>query len=300
MAKRMTARQRECQKIAEAKARQKARARALRRFAMACAFAVSLMALGSVWFMQGDTGAGIVGAAQDRFFALTARSGFRVEHVYLEGRNHTSMEKINQALQVKAGSPILAQSPREIQTRLQALDRVQYAEVERVLPSSLHIHIVEREPIAIWQNRGNLRLIDNTGRIMEDVAVAAYRQLPIVIGENAPSHAPELFTLLAKDPDTLKQITAAIRIGERRWNLRFKNGVEVKMPERDMAAAWTVFETMQAQNRLMEKAVRTVDFRLPGKVFLTLSAPEPSPETEPSATPAASERPTLPAGAHET
>ena len=296
----MTARQRECQKIAEAKARAKARRISVRRFIYACVFAVVLISLGGgFWFVRDGGISRTLTMAENRFFEWTAQSGFKVEHVYLEGRNHTAMEKIEQALQVKSGTPILAQSPREMRDRLEALDRVQTAEVERILPSTLHIHIIEREPIAIWQNQGALRLIDNTGRIMEDVSVAAYSHLPIVIGENAPSHAPELFTMMAQDPALLKQVSAAIRVSERRWNLRFKNGIEVKMPERDANAAWQMLETMQARDDIMGKAILAIDFRLAGKVFLQ-TAPVEGETGGASVTPVKARGATLSSNAHET
>ena len=59
------------------------------------------------------------------------------------------------------------------------------AHVSRRLPDTLLIDIVEREPAAVWQDRGQLTLIDATGVLLEPVRPDAMPDLPLVIGPGA-------------------------------------------------------------------------------------------------------------------
>ena len=69
-------------------------------------------------------------------------------------------------------------------------------------------------------------------------AVQSFRdQLPLVVGQGAPVAAESLLNELAKRPDIAGRVMASVRVGERRWNLRMKNGADVMLPEGHEVAA---------------------------------------------------------------
>jgi len=235
---------------------------------------------GGWWFWHSGRLTQMAAAVSDRFWAGTAHMGFKVEHVYLEGRRYTALADITQAIGVRTDDPILAFSLPAIRARLEAIPRIRYAEVARVLPDQLHIHVVEREPIAVWQNEGKLHLIDTDGVVMEYIDPAQYSQLLLVVGEDAPSHAHELLSALTQEPELYKNVVSASRIGERRWNIRFKNGVELKLPEAHSTEAWQSFARMEREQHLLERAVKSVDMRLSDRVFIKLAPAEPKTEKQ--------------------
>ena len=223
---------------------------------------------GGWWLFHSGKLAGVVNNTNDKIWQQTAKFGFKVENVYLEGRKFTPLYDVSKAMGVKTGAPILAISLEDMRLRLQAIPRVKYAEVARVLPDQLHIQIVEREPAAIWQNENKLHLIDNDGVVMEYVDPAQYKNLLLVVGEDAPNHVHDLFNIFALEPEMYKNVAAALRIGERRWNIRFKNGMELKLPEKDAEVAWQAFSRIEKEQKIMERMVRSVDMRLPDRIFI--------------------------------
>lgn len=223
---------------------------------------------GSWWLVHSGKLDQTLSRMQDGVWQQTARMGFRVQDIYLEGRNFTPVRDVNSALDIKAGDPILALSLTEIRARLEAIPRVKYAEVERVLPDQLHVRLVERAPVAIWQNNGKLSLIDADGIAMEYADLRHYPNLLLVVGEDAPAHAHELLSELAQEPEMYKQVVSAVRVGERRWNLNFKNGVELKLPEQNPAEAWKQFAEMEKEHHILSRPIVYVDMRLGDKVFI--------------------------------
>ena len=181
------------------------------------------------------------------------------------------MEDITRALELKIGDPILATPVSELKERLEKVDCIEYAEVERVLPNTLHIYIVERQPVALWQNDGQLHPLDAHGVVMAGLNMAAYKNLPVLVGEDAPLHTPELLSFLTKEPGLFHTFKAAIRIGERRWNIRLAGGVEIKLPEKNPDAAWARLGKMEREQQVLERAITSIDLRLPDKVFIRLS-----------------------------
>ena len=220
------------------------------------------------WFNHSGTSAWISETMSNYFWQHTADAGFKVETIYLEGRQYTDLNEISSQVQIKTGSPILRLNLSEVRSRLEAIPRIKYADVERILPNQIHIRITEREPIALWQNEGKLHLIDADGIAMDYVDPAKYQHLMLVVGENAPAHTSELLLMLSHEPEIFKNVAAVLRIGERRWNIRFKNGIELKLPEKNSEVAWHNFALMQNENHILERAIQSIDMRIYDRIFI--------------------------------
>lgn len=272
----LTPRQRQSLKIMKDKSARKKRRAMVRKVAIVGGgvFAV-LLAVGGVWVWQ----QGIIGrtaeAVNSAAFGSTATAGYKVESLYLEGRGRTPMAEIQKAIGVKIGDPILQISLNEVRGRLEQVQSIKSAVVERSLPSTLHIRIVEREPVALWQNQGKVTLVDDSGVVMHGVDVAPYQQLPLIVGEGAPSRVQELLNIMAAEPDLAKRFSSATRVSDRRWNVRLTNQkgdmVEVRLPENNPVAAWKKLASIEGKQHLLDRDVKVIDLRLDGKVFIKLS-----------------------------
>ena len=233
----MTPRQRQSQKLMREKAARKKRKLLLRQVyiiggGILCAALIS----GGLWAWKSGAAARATQTVVNGAYGLTVRAGFSVQALYLEGRNRTPMEDIDAALAVKKGDPILQLRLGDVRERLEKIESVKFAAVERALPDTLHIRIVEREPVALWQHQGKLTPVDDQGVIMTDLDTAPYQHLPLIIGDEAPAHVHELLTILSTEPDLAKRFAAAIRMADRRWNIRLtgtSGTIEVKLPEQE-------------------------------------------------------------------
>jgi cell division protein FtsQ len=268
----MTQRERQCRKVARDKAVRKAwRAWWLRiRVGLALAVALLVAAAGIwEWRAQGisRTGQRIAGG----IYAMTAQAGFSVRALTLDGRSRTPLADVQKALGVERGAPIFGLSLAEIRARLEKLPTVKHAAVERALPDTLAVRLTERDPVALWQENGKLTLIDDEGAAMPDLSIERFRALPLMIGEGAPKHVQEALALLGAQPQLQDKVVAMVRIGDRRWNMRLKDGVEVRLPEENALAAWQRVAELQRDQQLLERAIKAVDLRQEGRIFIRLA-----------------------------
>ena len=233
------------------------------------------------------------GAFQTQFAQAGARLGLRVRSVVVEGRQKTPEVALRAALGVGPGDPILNLSLPRARQRIEAIQWVRHATVERRLPETVLVRLVERRPFAVWQHDGRFVLIDRDGNTVTDSDVAAFaKEVPLVVGVGAPQAATALIDVLSTQPALMARVAAAVRVGERRWNLRMKNGTDVLLPEAAAPQALARLLDLQAKHAVLDRPLQSIDLRLPDRLVLR---PIPNttgekPGTDKASDPAASER----------
>jgi cell division protein FtsQ len=207
---------------------------------------------------------------QQRGIAISARVGFQVRAVQVEGRHRASAKALLAALGVTRGTPILDIDPAVAKFRLEQVPWVRSASVYRRLPDTLFVDMTEQQPLAFWQHGETLILIDREGKPIGEPNLAAYAQLPVLVGNDAPAHALAFIDMIATEAKLAEQVTAAVRIGGRRWNVEFRNGISVELPEENAVGAWHQLAGIEKDHRLLERRVLMVDLRLPDRIYLRL------------------------------
>lgn len=231
--------------------------------------AFAALAVGGPWALwRAGIAQQAIETVERRAIALTGLAGLVVDDVQVEGRSETRARDVLGALMVSRGMPILAVDPRAAKERLERIPWVREAAVERRLPGLVHVRLVERVPMAVWQHDGRFMLIDRHGAQIETEEVGRFGELPHIVGEDAGAAAGELLRMLAAEPDLERRVTAAVRVGGRRWNLRLDNGVDVMLPADNAAAAWSHLAEMEREQRVLGRDLKTIDLRLPDRLVL--------------------------------
>jgi cell division protein FtsQ len=170
----------------------------------------------------------------DTTIEATGLLGLTVWDVTVEGRETTDRETILAALAVKPGSPILAVSPKHAKQQLENLPWVRSAVIERRLPGTLYVRLVERKPLALWQHGGKIELIDRAGAVIPVARLDRFAKLPMVVGEGAASHAAEPSTCWRANRSATR-VTATIRVGA--VEPPHDNAIDVLLPADETAGA---------------------------------------------------------------
>ncbi len=198
----------------------------------------------------------------------SAALGFRVDEVLVVGRQETDRARLLAALGIVRGAPILAFDVEEAKIRISRLPWIRKVSVERMLPDTVLLTVEERAPIAIWQHRGTLALIDAAGEIIKRDQLERFGDLLLVVGEDAPDHTAALMKTLGSQPELLDLVEAAIRVGGRRWNLRLSGGIDVQLPEENASIAWLRLAQYQRSHGVLQRDVKIVDLRLPDRLIV--------------------------------
>ena len=200
--------------------------------------------------------------------SLTASMGFRVQEVMVSGRQQTDRDVLIKALNISRGAPILAFDILDAKKRLETLPWVRASTIERMLPDTILVSIVEREPLALWQQDKKLHLIDAEGKVILSDNLEAYGDLLVVVGDGAETQASALIALIGTEPVLMAQVKAATWVGGRRWNVHLKGDIDVRLPEDDAQGAWARLATYHKNHQVLDKNVTVLDLRIPDRLIV--------------------------------
>jgi cell division protein FtsQ len=232
-----------------------------------------LIAVGGVgaagwWLWQQHWMARATAQVGEALVEASADMGLRIEDVFVVGRSRTPPATLLKAMEVARGAPILAFDLEAARQRVEALPWIRSASVQRVLPNTVIVRVVERQPLALWQNQGKFALIDEDGQVISRDDVSAFTELPVVVGDDAPGQTRALLELLAKEPELAPMVRAAVRVGRRRWNLSLAGGIDVRLPEENPADAWRRLAEYHRTHGVLRSDVKVVDLRLPDRLIV--------------------------------
>ena len=241
-------------------------------------FAGFLLAIGLVVVVALD----IPAKAERSAGAALGQAGFIVSGYQIVGLNHMDRRVIDEAvtdeLHRAAADAGTAKAPQPlvdvaaIRRRLVQFGWIKDARVSRRLPDTLVIDIVERTPAALWQNQGQLALIDAEGVVLDRVPITKMPDLPLLIGPGANRHERELEALMAEVPTLKPQLASATWVGGRRWDLNFQSGETVALPEGGGPArvALAKFAKVDKSSGLLGRGIVRFDLRIPDKMIVRL------------------------------
>jgi cell division protein FtsQ len=234
----------------------------------------------TVLLLVGSCGFGIVKgghlqdfitAVSDARNAMANSAGFRITSVAINGRKQLSQDEILAIGGVSGRSSLLFLDADVVRDKLKANPWIADATVLKLYPGRLMIEITERQAFALWQEAGRLSVIAADGALLEPYVSRRFLSLPLVVGKGADTQARDFLALLARYPQVNSVTRAAILVGERRWNLRLKDGLDIRLPEQDVGNALAALTKLDKEDRLFSKDIVAVDMRLPDRLVVQLS-----------------------------
>ena len=239
----------------------------LHRFFLGLIFATIAVV---AWIVASLAGLPALLAAQ--MAQLASNAGFEVRRVEVRGVEHMNELKVYERVLGERDRAMPLVDLDGVRGDLLGLSWVKDARVSRQLPDTLVVDIVEREPHAVLRKPNRLVLIDPNGVELEPISAAAAKGRLIVSGPGAAQQVPELGRLLDTAPALKPQVTEAEWIGNRRWNLTFKTGQVLALPqgEKPSSTALVSFARLDGVNRLLGGKVAIFDMRAPERIYMRI------------------------------
>jgi cell division protein FtsQ len=250
------------------------------QWALLAAVAAVCVAMGAT-LATGDRAEATVGFMGRSAGEQMAWLGFRLKALEVRGASEMATADILKVAGVKKDQALLAMDLEDMRFRIAKVPWVEEASVVRVLPDRLVIAIKERKTLAVWQHGGRHIVIDHLGRPIVNADPGRFADLPLVVGRGAAAAAPEIMPSLAARPRLMHRLEALVRVDNRRWDIRLKDGALVQLPANDFDAALIQLDQLDQRGQILERGFERIDLRNSEMVTVRQRlAPPPEQQTQ--------------------
>jgi cell division protein FtsQ len=218
---------------------------------------------------------GEYGAFIDTYGTLSDQAakavGFGIKAVTIAGESELGEQEILEAAGISPRNSLLFLDVAAIRERLKRLPLIKEASVTKLYPNRILIEIEERQPTAVWQDKGAVKIIAADGMPLDSFRDAHFASLPFVVGDGANEKLGEYLDILDALGGLRARIQAGMLVAQRRWSLKVQNGVEIELPETDPRAAIATLVGLQRDFHVLDKDILSLDLRQPGRVVAHLT-----------------------------
>lgn len=213
---------------------------------------------------------GVPAMIEARVAMIADHAGYKVKRVEVRGLNRMNELAIYEKVLSQRDQVMSRLDLAALRADLLTLPWVKDARVSRQLPDTLVVDVVEREAHAVLKQDGRYTLIDATGHPLETVPPSRAKGQLALSGKGVTGQVAGLDRLLQAAPALKTQVAEAEWVGNRRWNLTFKTGQVLALPEGEdeSAAALVSFARMDGVDRLLGGKVAAFDMRVPDRIYL--------------------------------
>ena len=184
----------------------------------------------------------------------------------------TNLDLINQINAIlKLSFPInsIKLDINHIQKIINQIDSVESSNVRIKDSGVLLVEVIERKPVAVYRENDDLALIDLKGYKINNIFSRNDRKdLPLIVGTEGNYQVKEALEIYQLLSIYLDEIRGLIRIGERRWDIIFKNNKRIKLPEKYPKRSLRKFLSSEKNYLISSNDFVIIDLRFTNKIIL--------------------------------
>ncbi|MBO0757134.1 MAG: cell division protein FtsQ/DivIB [Bradyrhizobiaceae bacterium] len=235
--------------------------------------ASAVIIVGSIVYgtIRGDHLPAMIATLDDARNSIGNALGLHLTSVALSGQKRLSRDDVLASAGVTDRTSLLFFDVAMARARLESNPWIAEATVQTLYPGRLQISVTEREAFALWQHDGSVFVVSADGTVLEPYTGERFTNLPFVVGRGAQLRAKDFLAVLDHYPEIRDQVRASVLVAERRWNLRTKNGIDVRLPETDVKRAFDELARLERDEKLLSRDITTIDLRQIDRVTVQLS-----------------------------
>ena len=199
---------------------------------------------------------------------------FAVKHIEIAGFVHTPQLAIKAIARNYVGANLFRIDIDRVQRDLGSIAWIKRITIEKKLPNTLRINIVERVPAALVESGGSIRYVDDAGVVIADLSPSVGdTDLPL-IRNAAGTELQRTMTLLSSlhktDPMLYSRIAELRPVPPRGFAIFDRDlGAFVYANAEDIAPKWRQLYAIVRAEQFGRAGIEYADLRFDGRVILT-------------------------------
>ena len=197
------------------------------------------------------------------------RPELSVSKLEIKTTNLDLVNQINAILKLSFPINSIKLDINHIQKIINQIDSVESSNVRINDSGVLLVEVIERKPVAVYRENDDLTLIDLKGYKINNIFSRNDRKdLPLIVGTEGNYQVKEALEIYQLLSIYLNEIRGLIRIGERRWDIIFKNNKRIKLSEKYPKRSLRNFLSSDKSYLISSNDFVIIDLRFTNKIIL--------------------------------
>ena len=197
------------------------------------------------------------------------RPELSVSKLEIKTANLDLVNQINAILKLSFPINSIKLDINHIQKIINQIDSVESSNVRINDSGVLLVEVIERKPVAVYRENDDLTLIDLKGYKINNIFSRNDRKdLPLIVGAGGNYQVKEALEIYQLLSIYLNEIRGLIRIGERRWDIIFKNNKRIKLSEKYPKRSLRKFLSSDKSYLISSNDFVIIDLRFTNKIIL--------------------------------
>ena len=197
------------------------------------------------------------------------RPELSVSKLEIKTTNLDLVNQINAILKLSFPINSIKLDINHIQKIINQIDSVESSNVRIKDSGVLLVEVIERKPVAVYRENDDLALIDLKGYKINNIFSRNDRKdLPLIVGTEGNYQVKEALEIYQLLSIYLNEIRGLIRIGERRWDIIFKNNKRIKLSEKYPKRSLRKFLSSDKSYLISSNDFVIIDLRFTNKIIL--------------------------------
>jgi cell division protein FtsQ len=205
---------------------------------------------------------------------IQTRPEFMVKLMAVDGASDETEADIREIIQIDFPITTFDLDLDAMRENIQGLPAVAHASARIRQQGVLEVTVTEREPALLWRGRDGIRVLDETGIEIAELAYRSERpDLPVLAGFGANSRTQEalnLFEIAAPFADRLRGLE---RIGNRRWDVVLYPDIRIMLPDAQPELALERAIALHDAQDILNRDIAALDLRLAARPTIRMNAP---------------------------
>jgi cell division protein FtsQ len=198
---------------------------------------------------------------------------FAVRHLQIVGAQHTSRAELDRVMRQYVGTNLFHLDIARLRRDLASLSWISRVEIEKLLPDTLRVQIVERTPVALADDHDRVAYVDDRGTPFADLSPAiGDPDLPLITaasGEDLARCVTILRQLRIHDPEIYARISEVRPLPPRGFAF-FDRQLQafVYANEEDLSSKWRDLYAIATAEHFTPRDIAYADLRFSGRVVV--------------------------------
>tara|TARA_B100000965_G_scaffold406467_1_gene445572 strand:- start:100 stop:759 length:660 start_codon:yes stop_codon:yes gene_type:complete len=197
-------------------------------------------------------------------FDFIINSNFTIQKIEIEGNSILNSDEIVQKLNFLYTENLFFLNLKDIEKNLKNESFIESFSVKKIYLNTLKIRIVEKNPIAILQNKKKKFYISDKGDFIDFRDIERYRDLPTVFGNG------KFFYSLYQDLEYIKfpleDVKSFYFFESGRWDLLMYDNKQIKLPIKDYLISLKNY--MESKSNSNFNNYKIFDYRIKDQLIL--------------------------------